>query len=79
MRNKFVLVIVFALIAFVLPFAFMMKETKCDTHVVLENAEYDCRSVDSRNGMSTIKMCDGSKISVPTASIVIIKEIEDNE
>ena len=52
------------------------EDKKCDEHVVMEDGtEYDCRSVSSYDsGISTIRLCDGSKIRVPTLRIKRIEE-----
>ena len=59
-------------------FIYMMIEEggRCDEHVVMEDGtEYDCRSVSSYDsGISTIRLCDGSKIRVPTLRIKRIEE-----
>jgi len=39
-----------------------------------DGTEYDCRSVSSYDsGISTIRLCDGSKIRVPTLRIKTIR------
>lgn len=55
------------------------KSEKCDEHVLMEDGtEYDCKSVSSFNsGVSTINLCDGERITVPTDRIKIITEIKE--
>ncbi len=55
------------------------KSERCDEHVILEDGiEYDCKSVSSFNsGVSTINLCDGERITVPTDRIKIITEIKE--
>ena len=58
---------------------FVIQEgQECDEHVVLnDKEEYDCRHVSSfSNGMSSIKFCDGTKMTVPTHRIIKVTQIK---
>lgn len=58
---------------------FIIQDGKvCDEHVVLnDKEEYDCRHVSSfSNGMSSIKFCDGTEMTVPTHRIIKVTEIK---
>jgi len=71
-------VITFCLAAIIIVLA-IKKSEKCDEHVLLDdNTEYDCKSVTSfENQMSTINLCDGERITVPTHRIKIITKIKE--
>ena len=58
---------------------FIIKESnECDEHVILnDKTEYDCRCVSSfSNGMSSIKFCDGTNMTVPTHRIIQVTQIK---
>ena len=57
----------------------LKKSERCDEHVILEDGiEYDCKSVTSFNsGVSTINLCDGERITVPTYRIKMITRIKE--
>jgi|LakMenEpi03Aug12_release.lakeMendotaPanAssembly.Ray.scaffolds.fasta_scaffold4261617_1 hypothetical protein len=58
---------------------FIIKEGNvCDEHVILnDKEEYDCRHVSSfSNGMSSIKFCDGTEMTVPTHRIIKVIKIK---
>lgn len=58
---------------------FLIKEShECDEHVILnDKKEYDCRCVSSfSNGMSSIKFCDGTEMTVPTNRIIQVTKIK---
>ncbi len=52
--------------------------SRCDEHVILnDKTEYDCRTVSSfSNGMSSIKFCDGTEMTVPTNRIIQVTKIK---
>lgn len=57
---------------------FIIKDgDKCDQHVVLtDGTEMDCTDISSRdNGITYIRLCDKSKIEVPTQRIKVITEL----
>jgi hypothetical protein len=80
MKDK--LTIVFAVICLclvsILFVLLIKKNTKCDEHIVLDdNTQYDCKSVTSfANGVSSINLCNGERIVIPTHRIKIITEIK---
>lgn len=56
---------------------FIIQEDKqCDTHVTLtDGEEYNCTAVHSyTSGMSSIRLCDGKSIDVPTVRIETVIE-----
>ena len=56
---------------------FIIQEDKqCDTHVTLtDGEEYDCTAVHSySSGMSSIRLCDGKSIDIPTVRIKTVIE-----
>jgi hypothetical protein len=66
------------LVSFGIAFLCIQKDMKCDEHIILnDGVEYDCRGVSSfSNGMSTINMCDGERIDVPTHRIKQVTKIK---
>jgi hypothetical protein len=55
------------------------KNERCDEHIVLDDdKQYDCKSVTTfANGLSTINLCDGTRITIPTDKIKVITDIKE--
>jgi hypothetical protein len=83
MEIKQILIIVTStlLISIGIVYFSYQSDIKCDEHIILNDGEeYDCRSVSSwSNGMSTINMCDGERIDIPTNRIKQITKIKTND
>jgi hypothetical protein len=76
---KLTLIILFVgLFSIALVYTIKQDETVCDEHVILvDGEEHDCSSVASwSNGMSTINMCNGERIDVPTHRIKQVTKIK---
>ena len=52
----------------------IQEDTKCDSIVTLTDGEtYECTAVASfSSGMSSIRLCDGTNIDVPTVRIKMV-------
>ena len=81
MREPLKLIFIILLVGlFSIAIAYAIKRdiSVCDEHVILvDGEEHDCMNVCSfSNGMSTINMCDGEKINVPTNRIKKVIKIK---
>ena len=79
MLSLVIIVLCLACLAIVTIILQLKKSERCDEHVILEDGiEYDCKSVTSFNsGVSTINLCDGERITVPTYRIKMISRIKE--
>jgi hypothetical protein len=77
--TTFLTIATFIAIIFPIAYCSHQKEMKCDEVVFLEGElGMDVREVyPSEDGISTIYLCDGTKMQVPTIRIVKIIEKED--
>ena len=76
---KLTLIILFVgLFSIALVHTIKQDKSICDQHVILvDGEEHDCSSVSSwSNGMSTINMCNGERIDVPTHRIKQVTKIK---
>ena len=74
--TTFLTITTFIAIIFPIAYCSHQKEMKCDEVVFIEGeTSMDVREVySSKNGISTIYLCDGTKIQVPTSRIIKIVE-----
>jgi hypothetical protein len=72
------IILLVGLFSIALVYIIKQDETVCDEHVILvDGEEHDCSSVASwSNGMSTINMCNGERIDVPTHRIKQVTKIK---
>lgn len=76
--KTLVIAISVVMIVYIIGMYFIIKESKqCDTHVILiDNEEYDCTRVNSYNsGVSSIALCNGKIVIVPTNRIKKVIQI----
>jgi hypothetical protein len=72
------IILLVGLFSVALAYAIKQDTSVCDEHVILvDGEEHDCINVSSwSNGMSTINVCNGERIDVPTHRIKQITKIK---
>jgi hypothetical protein len=72
------IILLVGLFSVALAYAIKQDTSVCDEHVILmDGEEYDCIGVSSwSNGMSTVNMCNGERIDVPTHRIKQVTKIK---
>ncbi len=72
------IILLVGLFSVALVYAIKQDESVCDEHVILmDGVEHDCSGVSSwSNGMSTINMCNGERIDIPTHRIKQVTKIK---
>jgi len=76
---KIIAIVLVILTAYAIGMWFIIQEGQhCDTQVTLTDGEtHECRNVSSNdNGMSSIRLCDGTTVAVPTVRIKEVIEIK---
>jgi hypothetical protein len=80
-RNKVLPIIVVVITLSVLPFIIFIAvhhDNRCDTEITMKNGvSYRVmRKYHTNDGMTWVRLCDGSELSFPTVDIGTIKSIK---